>query len=157
MPVKLRDQDGYYSREVVIGGSRFKIRELDDEILDQVMEIEAQMAELLKQVGLSPAAALEVMQLRESGEARPQAMEALAKLAEAPPDLARRLRLLQRQRRDVIVRNGLVDWDIPDTPFEPERAVLLPEWVKAALAAEILQDTTMPEATQDFLSRQQGQ
>ena len=155
MPIKLRDQDGYYSREVQIGGSKFKIRELDDETLDEVAEIEAEIRATLEALGLTPEIALQAMRLEDAGQS-PQVAEALVRLAKAPKETARKLRLLQRQRRDLIVSRGLVDWDIPDTSFKPEEAHKLPEWVKAALAAEIIQDSTMPEAVQNFLSTSQG-
>ncbi|MBC7286797.1 MAG: hypothetical protein H5T86_01890 [Armatimonadetes bacterium] len=154
MPITLRDQDGYYSREVEIGGTKFRIRELDDDTLDQVASVEAEIRRALQDAGLTPELALKAMQADTSQS--PEVMAALVKLAEAPEDVARTLRQLQRQRRDMIVTRGLVGWDIPGTPFAPERAVLLPEWVKAALAQEIIQDSTMPEATQNFLSTSRG-
>jgi len=157
MPIKLRDQDGYYSREVQIGGTTFKIRELDDETLDQVAEIEAEIRHTLESLGLTPELALEAMRFQEGEAASPEVLAAIVKLADAPPETSRRLRQLQRKRRDLIVTRGLVNWDLLDTPFEPERATQLPEWVKAALAREIIQDSTMPEATESFLSRSPDQ
>ena len=156
MPIKLRDQNGYYSREVQIGGSKFKIRELDDDTLDRVAEIEAEVRRTLEAIGLTPELALQAMRADDAAQS-PEVMAALAKIAELPHEVSRRLRELQRERRDLVVTRGLVGWDLPDTPFNADRAKLLPEWVKAALAAEIIRDSTMPEATQSFLLTSPGQ
>ncbi|MCD6351356.1 MAG: hypothetical protein J7M26_04460 [Armatimonadetes bacterium] len=156
MPIKLRGQDGYYSREVQIGGTKFRIRELDDETLDRVADIERQIRETLEGFGWTPQRALAVMRMGNAALESPELAEALGELAQAPPDVARTLRTLQKQRRDLIVTHGLVGWDLLDTPFAPDEAVRLPEWVKATLADEIMRDSLMPESTQDFLPSSPG-
>lgn len=175
--VRLRTQQDYYSREVTIEGfvTRFRIRELDEETLMELDRLEARAREASLQAGLSEEESLRILPLLEGedseeeatpevrAERRRQQYEAISaaaelgrRLAEAPVETRQQIVDLQRQRRDLIIVRGLVGWDIPDTPFSPEAATALPEWVKAELAAEILADTNMPERGLAFLRKRRG-
>jgi hypothetical protein len=176
--VRLRTQDDYYSREVTVEGfvTRFRIRELDEQTLVELDRLDAQAREASLQAGLSEEESLRILPLlsgenpeeETTPEARAEsrrlqrdaiaaAAELSRRLADTPAETRQQILVLQRQRRDLIVTHGLVGWDIPDTPFSPEAATGLPEWVKAELVTEILADTNMPERGLAFLARPRGQ
>lgn len=146
MSIRLRDQEGYYSREIQIGGTTFRIRELDEGELEGLWEIESQLRAKLQALGL----------LAERDRS-PDDPSLVARLAGASRDDVKAVQKLQARWRDYIVQHGLAGWDIPDTPFAPERAVLLPNWVKARLAQEIIRDSVLPESVADFLPQRQSQ
>lgn len=146
MRIRLREDPGYYSREVKIEGTTFLIKELDDAELELLWDIEAELRAKLQSLGLVPG--------RNSPVDDPQL---LSRLADASRDEIRAVQGLQARWRDHIVTHGLVGWDIPDTPFAPERAALLPNWVKARLAQEVIRDSVVPESVADFLPPQQSQ
>lgn len=166
--VRLTTQEDYYSRVVTVGDfvTRFKIRELPDQVVKEAAEIERQMRELAHETGMTEEEAVRLLPLmldepglspEEQREALEVARNLAERLAEVPVEKQDQLVALQRRRRDLIITAGLVGWDIPDTPFSAEAAVCLPEWVKAELIVEILADTNMPERGVAFLARRPRQ
>jgi hypothetical protein len=154
MPVRLRGHDGYYSREVEVDGTTFRIQELRDDQVEELARIESQIRRLLEDMGVTGD-----LLRRAMGEDDPEATAEIARLLsqlDGRQDALAQLRTLQRERRDYIVARGLVGWDIAGVAFQAELSAALPEWVKARLAREILQDTLLPEQTELFLSAPPG-
>jgi hypothetical protein len=156
--VKFSDQEGYSSRTVQVPGldTKFAVRELDDETLSAVRAIERKLMDAPGQKDMLPEERSALMQAADGIEGLPPAMveivlRAQDKLKDMPDAEVEALRQLQIERRDLIVRGGLVDWDIPLTPFAAERTQFLPPWVKAFLAQEILELTNLPERVQGFV------
>jgi len=120
MPVQLKGSNGYYSREVEIGGSVFRIRELTDEELAQY--------------GGSMEALQEQIEEVRGGEAGESTTAGLAVISDG-------WRVV-----DQVVGMGLVGWDLEGAVCTAANAALLPNFVKRALLAEIIGESGLTNA-----------
>ena len=136
MPIMLQGQEGYFSREVALEGSTFKIRELgDQELLAHLGAI----AELRRLSGIEGVTAI------------PDIMEKsrVAGLT-MPPEEQVALNTALRSCVDTIIAPGVVGWDLT-AECTPDNRLLLPNWVKVQLAKEIMRDTNLSEEEEGFL------
>ena len=125
MPVQLKGSNGYYSREVEISGSVFRIRELTDDELAQfgggVTGLQAQIEEAGDVTGAEVVT------------------KGIALVADGWAVI------------DGVLRAGLVGWDIEGAECTPENVVLLPNVVKRALSREIIADSGLTNEEEAFL------
>jgi len=130
MQIKLRGSEGYYAREVKLGGHSFRIRELEDDEYAQAIEL-MQAALRVADSGLGA-----------TGEVTAGRAGAAQALEVSGEEAARVLRT-SRGAVDYVVARGLVGWDLPGAECTPETAVLLPSWVKLELCQTILRETQL--------------
>ena len=123
MPVALQNAPGYYAEEVLLQGSTFRIRELPDAILREVLQ-----------------SSLSLQDAQEIARETPSV------------DVAMSLVTTGRGMLDRVCQTGVVSWDL-DAPCTPENIILLPPSVKAALTARIMQVTTLAEDEAGFSTR----
>lgn len=137
MSVKLQGAEGYYCREVSLSGSKFKIRELDDETLSQVF---TGLMELRNTAELSPNMPVEqVMDEATIADITPEKQVAVLRQVRAVLDLA--------------VRGGVTDWDLVNVTCNSENVVMLPNRIKISLMRAIMADSTLSEAEEGFLPK----
>lgn len=133
--MKLRGDDGYFSRTVTIDGTKFNIRELDDDAYAAFIAANHQI-------------------VKESGELAGSVTEDPLALALQSLD-AVKVPALMRQAWDsvdAVLVAGVVGWTLPGHECTPETVVLLPNRVKRELMREILRDTQLDNEEQDFSS-----
>ena len=115
MAVQLKGSEGYYSREVEIDGSAFRIREMVDEELRQFGGgIDSLQTEITTAAG-----------------------------AETEPKVSTGIEITSKAWGviDRVLRVGLVWWGIAGADCTPENVVLLPNHVKRMLYREIIADS----------------
>ena len=137
--LKLRDEEGYYSREVEVAaapGVHFKIRELDDAELKAARDAERTLADAAG-VGGTDLAPDEMMKL------------AVARSIAADGDEVVKLRNLTEEALDAVLE-GVVGWDLK-RGFEPGLQKLLPNPVKLQLTRCIIADSTLQADEARFL------
>ncbi len=133
--IKLRGSEGYYSRIIPLGGSSFKIRELEDDDFAAFVDL---VRDALRLAGLT-GEGLTPDEISPELITQAQAEQALQVTGE---EAARVLRAA-RAPIDFAVARGLVGWDLPQEECTPETAVLLPPWVRVQLCQAILRETQL--------------
>jgi len=140
-PILLRDDEKYFAEEITLDGSKFKVREIDDEALKLALERQQAI-----QVALGiPATGLTVESAAE--------LEAAVNLKPPNEKMGHKQALLEFV--DGLVGAGLVEWDLKNSggeviEFTPEKSTLLPNWVKNTLSARILNHSLMSVSDVDF-------
>ncbi len=159
MPIKLKCDEGYFSRKVSYEGTTFSIRELDDEAEEGLKKLEAQLKEdaekTLQEHGIDPAALRAKLAQIPPGdiEAIGVAMEECG--GELPLDVEFEFK---NRRKAILVftcQHGVVGWDITGHECTPENVEQLPNWVLKALSKEIIKDTVLSDSDAAFLAAPQ--
>jgi len=136
MPVKLRNEEGYYSREMTIEGSKFYVRDLGehyDEFIDRNAVIAAESGIVAE--GLDMATML-------------------ARVIErtAAPDAQHATRRRLEEFFDWLLEVGLVKWNLPPECI-PENTTLLPARLKSELGRAIVAESDLSLQEGNFLDR----
>jgi hypothetical protein len=161
--LKLRDEDGYYSREVEVEaapGVHFKIRELDDRELKAFLNAEKALSDMVN-IPLAQIKAeheKDLAKYRESGEdgQEPTRGDTVSRLLgergdTTPDQIADGVRLAMGAL-DAILGPGVVGWDISRRELKPGEGVLLPSRVKIQLSRSIMADSTLQADEARFLA-----
>ncbi len=135
MAVKLRSEPDYYAQEVTVGGSTFRIRELDDDALEAFMSLRDRARAVMAEALGKPLAET------------PEAVFAAA--ASLPAAVQVKLNRMQVEAVDAVLKAGVVGWDLA-APCTPEAVVGLPGPVKRVLVEAIIAVTTLSEPEQAF-------
>lgn len=123
MPVMLRNQDGYFSRTLDIGGSKFRIRDLtEDEVIEASLREQSAVALRQKAAG-----------------AKAQTREILK---EAYDGFSAHV--------NYVIESGLVGWDLSGVDVCPETIAALPVPVRTSLVQAIIAESTFTRAEVDF-------
>jgi len=174
--IKMRDCPGYYSKlvQVQVPGTKdqvgFKIRELPDDLRDQIRKASRKMLQDLRDAGLDTASLQGLTGLDTA--ARRQALDDM--LSDLMASMLQDDQLIDRieaaQERDdkqmiAVVSAGLVEFppeietvDAEGNPAHPdevtpEAVAKLPRWLQVALQEIILNDSGLSEGEASFLER----
>lgn len=136
MSIALRGDEGYYSREIVEREVTFRVRELDDAELKQVLSLSKKLAAAIGKP-IQPEDAVDPETLAEvtAGLAEDKVLEVVS---------------LAREFLHLVVGYGVVSWDM-DRECSAENAMRLPPPIKLKLAKAIMDDTQLAEDEQAFL------
>ncbi len=140
MPVMLRNSDDYYVTIETIDGSKFWLRDLSDDDYDAFLTAAAEGRAL---IGLDAAGLLEALE-------RPEKMIELQVKTAADPEKLRAMRVHQRDLVHLILRGGLVRWDLPFEDGERPNGALLPSPVKVRLARRIIEISDLRTDEENF-------
>jgi hypothetical protein len=129
--IRLRGQEGYFSKELTLDGIKFQIRELED---DAYVAYIREAKEIMALSGISDLDPLAVT---------PQALLELQMRAELAitPELAGEILRKAWDAADAVLAAGLAGWTLPGFECTADNIVALPNRVKRALVNEILEET----------------
>lgn len=133
--VKLQGHDGYYSREVTVQGTLFRIRELPDNTFQAFLAASKAIGDKIGDLSRDPMT---------------------SSIDDLPPETVVAVIKARREAVDIVMRDGVVGWNIPEVECSPETSVLLPTQVKLSLLNAILADTVLQPEEAAFSSRSVG-
>jgi hypothetical protein len=144
MPVMLKGTPGYYAGQVVLEGTTFSYRELEDAELGAALEAMRAVNDLSAEVRASVR------------EALTPGSEALDVLMAAGAGSLLKGKQATEKFYNALVVPGVVAWDIPNAECTPENVSRLPNAIKIKLGARIMQDSILADSEEQVFTTPGG-